>query len=233
LLGITLDATERRQAAEERARLHALELAAQAEALERERISRELHDRVAHSMGVVHQSLQLHEALKESNPKLAQEKMNLAQEITKEAMGLTRDLSSKLRTPEVGEEDLRSALSSLLEAIVPPDLECIFSVEGEETLVPPYLREQLFVILRESVRNAVSHSGGEQIRVELNIAPQRVLGTVEDNGRGFDPEGVRFGATGGLPSMRERAKLVSGNLSISSKPGSGTRVEVSIPLVGA
>src|SRR5215212_9898973 len=63
VLGVSLDVTQQKRAEEERDRLHSLEVTARAEAAERNRISRELHDRVAHSMGVAHQSLQLYEAL--------------------------------------------------------------------------------------------------------------------------------------------------------------------------
>ena len=68
VVGITLDVTEQRRSEEERDRLHSLEVYARAETAERERISRELHDRVAHSMGVAHQSLQLYEVLAEKGP---------------------------------------------------------------------------------------------------------------------------------------------------------------------
>ena len=68
MLGVSLDVTEKKQAEQEHERLHSLEVGAHAEAAERERISRELHDRVAHSMGVAHQSLQLYEALADKDP---------------------------------------------------------------------------------------------------------------------------------------------------------------------
>jgi signal transduction histidine kinase len=66
---------------------------ATAELEERERISRELHDRVAHSMGVAYQSLQLHEALLETDPSKAAEKLVLAKKTTKAALESTRHLS--------------------------------------------------------------------------------------------------------------------------------------------
>jgi PAS domain S-box-containing protein len=68
VVGVSIDITERKLAEQERKRLHTLEVGIHAEAAERERISRELHDRVAHSMGVAHQSLQLYEALEEKDP---------------------------------------------------------------------------------------------------------------------------------------------------------------------
>ena len=158
IIAVAQNVTERKRLQAERERLLVRERGARAAEEERKRISRELHDRVAHSMGVVHQSLQLYEALKESDPERARVKIDLAKETTLEAMSLTRNLSLELRGSEVREGGLSAALSGLLEDAVPPDLECDLSVEGDEALVPAHVREQLFAVLREGVRNAVSHS---------------------------------------------------------------------------
>ena len=222
-----VDATERKRAQEDRERLLARGWKARAEAAERKRISRELHDRVVHAMAVAHQSLELHEALKQRDPETAGAKMRLAKAMTKEAMILTRDLSSKLRSAEA-QEGLHVALSSLLEATVPPGTERTVSVEGDEAFVPPHVREQLFIILREGVRNAVSHSGAGRIDVRVRVSPEEVAGRVEDDGRGF-AEGVG-GAHGGMRSMEERAELVGGTFELSSGAGVGTSIEVRLPL---
>lgn len=197
---------------------------------ERRRISRELHDRVAHSMGVVHQSLELYRAFKDHDGEAAEAKIELARNLAKNALDSTRDLSMALRDSEV-EEGLGPALSKLLGTIIPPEVRYAVSVEGDESLVPPRARDQLFLILREAVRNAALHSGARQIAVELDVSSQRALGRVEDDGRGLDPEAAGNGATGGLRSMRERASLLGGTLAL--KPGAGdhgTRVEVVVPL---
>jgi PAS domain S-box-containing protein len=83
MVGSAMDITGRRRAEEERERLRVREATMRAEAAERERISRELHDRVAHSMGVVYQSLQLHRALAERDPERARQKLEVAEETRK------------------------------------------------------------------------------------------------------------------------------------------------------
>lgn len=226
-LSILRDVTERKRREEERMRLLAQRWKARAQTQERKRISRELHDRVAHAMAVAHQSLELHEALKQSDPEMAGAKMSLAKEAIKDAIALTRDLSSRLRNEEV-RGGLTATLSDLLEATVPPGVERGLSVEGDEALVPPHVREQLFVILREGVRNAVSHSGAGRVDVGVRVSAGKVAGCVEDDGRGFAEEDVSSG--GGMCSMRERAELLGGTLELSSKPGAGTSVRSIIPL---
>jgi signal transduction histidine kinase len=213
--------------AEERARAH-----------ERRIIGRELHDRVAHTMGLVHQSLQLYEAYREHDPETAQQKLELANRKAAEAMKDTRDLSQALRASEgAGEEELEleEALSELLENIVPPEMEGRLSVSGEEGAVSAEVREQLFLVLREAVRNTVSHAGAGRLSVEVRTDSERIVGVVEDDGRGFDdqrPRGERSEA-GGLAYMSERASLLGGTCSIESAPGRGTRVETSFPLDAA
>src|ERR687898_3236629 len=90
------DITRRREAEEERLRLHALEASARSEASERQRIGRELHDRVAHTMGVAHQSLELYTVYAKSDPTRAAEKLKLAADTIQTALDQTRDLSAQL-----------------------------------------------------------------------------------------------------------------------------------------
>ena len=223
------DITERKRAAEERDRLLAREWVAGAEAAERERISRELHDRVAHYMGVAHQSLELHGVLAEKDAARAAEKLELAKQMTKASLEATRNLSAELRKRDA-EDDLAEEVRHLLEVAVPPGVRAEFAVEGDEAHVPGHVRGQIFLLLREAVRNAVAHSGCGSISVGLDIKPEKIVGSVEDDGRGFDAS-VRNGGLG-LRSMRERAALLDGDLKLEGGPGRGTRVEVSVPLAG-
>ena len=133
----------------------------------------------------------------------------------------------ELRQPEV-RQGLRAALSNLLRDIVPPAVDSRVLVKGDEDPVPPSLRNQLFVILREAVRNAVTHSGCANIVVGLSISPERVVGYVEDDGRGFDASESRWG--GGIKSMHERTALAGAKLEIFPNPNGGTKVMVSVPL---
>jgi PAS domain S-box-containing protein len=222
------DVTERKRAEAERDRLLAQEWVARAEVAERERISRELHDRVAHSMAVVHQSLQLYEVLAAGDPSRAAPKLETAKEMARTALDSTRDLSAELRRSDA-EEDLEQALHALLEVSVPPNVRTQLSVEGDESLVPGRARGQLFLILREAVRNAVSHSGCRRVTVALRFDGSEAVGSVQDDGRGFEPDDGDLSGVG-LSSMRERAQLLGGALSVRPVPGEGTRVEVSMPL---
>ena len=198
---------------------------------ERRRIGRELHDRVAHTMVVVHQSLQLYEAYKERNPEIAAEKMELAKQMTKEAMTKTRDLSRAL-TADESEQELKATLSGLLQEIIPPGMDSELSMVGEEALVSNGVREQLFLVLREALRNSVSHSGASKVSVSIVADQKKIVGVVEDNGQGFDQKTSASAEIGGLAYMADRASLLGGGCSVDSSPGEGTRVRASFPLDG-
>ena len=201
-----------------------------ARAHERRRIGRELHDRLAHTMALVHQSLQLHEAYEERGyPQKAAQKLELAKRMAEEAIGQTRDLSRALRSDEAA-QGLEAALSELLSGLVPPGMARELSVEGDgEEEASAEVREQLFLVLREAVRNAVTHSGASKVSVEVRTDKERIVGVVEDDGRGFERRPPERAEAGGLAYMAERASLLGGSCSIESAPGEGTRVETSFP----
>jgi signal transduction histidine kinase len=148
-------------------------------------------------MVVVHQSLELHEALEEQDPKKAAEKLDLARRMVAEAIEQTRDLSRTLTSTEAA-GGLEATLSELLSEFVPPGMTHELSIAGEEGAVAAEVREQLFLVLREAVRNAVFHSGTGRVSVAVEVEGERVVGVVEDEGRGFEPATVKGGGSGGL-----------------------------------
>ncbi|HWI46569.1 MAG TPA: PAS domain S-box protein [Rubrobacter sp.] len=228
---ISRDLTERRALEQERERARTRELTALAEAAERERISRELHDRVAHHMGVAHQSLELYAALRDTAPARAAERLDLARETTMVALDQTRALSAELK--RLQDEELKGGLEAafraLSETVVPEDIRLDVSFSGEESAIPGPVETQVYLAMREAIRNAVRHSGCSHIRVTLAVRDGEVLGLVEDDGEGFDPEAVQEATPSwgvGLRSMRERAEMLGGSVRVDSEPGAGTKVEM-------
>jgi len=199
------------------------------QAEERRRFSRELHDRLAHQMTVVTQSLDLYKSLAERDPRRAEERMDLAQETAHTALELMREFSHELRETETF-NGLRIALENLMRISVSSDVEAEVLFEGEEEHLPDYVRDQLYMILREGVRNAVAHSGADSVTVEVKISPREVVALVWDRGLGFETsEAVTEGM--GLKSMRERAELLNGSFEITSESDRGAVVRVRLPLV--
>lgn len=236
-LKIGQDVAERRELEREREQLRARELTARVEAAQWEHISRELHDRVAHSMAVAYQSLELYAPLAKVAPARAQEKLELAKKTTKRALDQIRSLAAELRRLR-GEElkyGLPAAFEELVETLVPDGVSADLSFSGTEgSEIPEPIALQVYLAMREAVRNAVKHSGCARLGIRLEVGEDEVLGAVEDDGKGFDPEEVGKASPSwgvGLRSMRERIEMLGGSLLVASEPG-GTRVEMRVPLDG-
>ena len=106
------------------------------------------------------------------------------------------------------------------------------NVVGAERRLPRDLEGTLFRIIQEALTNARKHSGADAVDVTIMVGPQRLVASVRDNGHGFDVADAQIRAEKtkrlGLISMRERAGLENGVLDITSVPGHGTQVRVSI-----
>jgi signal transduction histidine kinase len=196
---------------------------------ERRRYSRELHDRLAHRMTVVNQSLELYRAFRDSDAGRAEGRLDLAQESARESLDLMREFAKELRLSETS-DGLRIALENLMRISVPDSVDYEVRVDGEEKHIPDYVRDQLYMVLREGVRNAVAHSGSDRIEVEVWITPREVKARVRDRGTGLKPED-RTTEGLGLSSMRERISLLSGTFELVPEPGGGARAEVRLPLM--
>jgi len=205
---------------------------------ERERMARELHDRAAHAVGVGLQNLQLYDVYRPSEPDRAREKFEAAEAALREALQTIRQLSAELRE-SVGSQGLEQALLRYLRANVPREVEVDFSVVGDTSSLTREVSEEVYLVLREAVRNALVHGQATVVRVDLELTDSELRAAVADNGRGFDVtdilklldhSGSPSPASIGMTSMRERMELLGGTLTVSSAFGSGTTVEARLPL---
>ena len=202
----------------------------QAQVEERRRISRELHDHIGHGVAIAQRDLELFEIHRESDPERAFNRILNARRGLTDTMEAVRQAISDLRLVEPL-ESLEKALKLFLEASADPELVRHVEVNGDETWAPPETVEEIFLIIRESLRNTLAHADARQVLVRIDISPDELRATVVDDGRGFDPAVGRRGGTG-LLSMRERAALLGGTLGLTSMPGRGTHVDLRVPLTG-
>jgi signal transduction histidine kinase len=130
-------------------------------------------------------------------------------------------------SPATIEEDL----SRFMENLPSGKVRCEISVTGHRRELKPEVQEQIKSIGREALANALRHSGATCIEAEIEYSARRFRFVVRDNGCGIDPEVARPGQNTrwGLLGMRERAESIGAKLTIWSKPGAGTEVEVSVP----
>ena len=143
-------------------------------------------------MGVVYQSLQVYKALSENAPERAREKLAVAEDTARIALDQTRNLAIELRrsVSEETENGVATALRTLIETSVPDGVDAELSFFGDESLLPHDVGAQVYLIMREAIRNALRHSGCEELQASLEVHPGDLVGTVSDDGEGFDPDAI-------------------------------------------
>jgi signal transduction histidine kinase len=213
-------------------RLHAQELseraAEQAVTAERLRIARELHDMVAHSIGVVAIQAGAAKRVIETQPEGARRALGVIEETSRETLaGLRRMLgalhAAESAPPPAGLVDVDRLVANIRAAGVRVDVEW----RGERRPLPPEVDLAAFRVIQESVTNVVKHAGTQQCRVSVAFAPDDISVTVVDSG----PGGGTGGGTGyGVAGMRDRVELLHGDFAAGPRPEGGFRVTARLPL---
>jgi signal transduction histidine kinase/ligand-binding sensor domain-containing protein len=202
---------------------------------ERTRIARELHDTLLQSFqGVL---LRFQAATNLLLPGEAKQSFEGAIEQAAQAVTEGRDAVQGLRSSTVQTNDLARAISTLGEELARSESSLNSAVlnvevEGASRDLHPILRDEVYRIAGEAVRNAFKHAQAKRIEVELRYDDRQLRLRVRDDGKGIDPKLLsEDGRAGhyGLRGMRERAKLLGGKLAVWSELDSGTEVELSIP----
>ncbi len=200
---------------------------------ERARLAREIHDTLA--QGFVGISAQLGAlAMKlDGDPEVARQHLKLAQKMARHSLTEARRSVMDLRTSELEERDLPTALQILArEWVAGSPISVEIEVGDVNARLPGNLEQNLLRIAQEAVMNAVKHAKAHMIWVGLAIEGRFLHLHIKDDGQGFDISGS-YSATGGhfgVLGMRERAERLGGQFSLASQPGSGTQVEVTVPI---
>ncbi|HKN25176.1 MAG TPA: two-component regulator propeller domain-containing protein [Candidatus Acidoferrum sp.] len=210
---------------------------------ERTRIARDLHDTLLQSFHGVMLHFQtginqLPEHPSEARTAEARETLEKAMHQAKHAIVEGREAIQGLRSSVVETNDLALAMRTLGEELAPSANSVAFQVhvEGTSRDLHPILRDEVYRITGEGIRNAFRHAAAKQIEVEIHYDDRRLRVRVRDDGKGIDPKLLSDdGRQGhfGLRGMRERAKLMGGKLTVWSELDAGTEVELSIPAARA
>jgi len=215
-----------------------VELRLEARVSERTRIARELHDTLLQSFQGVLLRFQAATIVLPDRPTEAKQELEHAIDEAAHAITEGRDAVQNLRSASGAADDLAVATGSLgkeLTAISPErtttPAAIDVSVEGTARNLLPLVRDEVYRIAGEAVRNAFRHANARRIEVEIRYDERRLRVRVRDDGRGIQPavlEGDRPGHFG-LPGMRERAEVIGGRLTVWSEGGLGTEIELTIP----
>jgi ligand-binding sensor domain-containing protein/signal transduction histidine kinase len=219
---------------------HQFEMTLEARVGERTRIARELHDTLLQGAHGVLLRFQIVSQLLPDRPLEAKEQLDNAIEQTAEFITEARDEVQGLRDSTIETNDLAMAISTLGEELAihsaNPRPAFRVAVEGESRNLHPILRDEIYKITAEALRNAFRHSKAGRVEVEVRYDSDQFRLRVRDDGKGIDP-GIlsSHGSEGhyGLPGMRERAKLIGSKLTVWSEVDAGTELELCIPASAA
>ncbi|MFE2285203.1 sensor histidine kinase [Streptomyces sp. NPDC059443] len=196
----------------------------------RNSMAREIHDRIGSASSLALRQLELYELSDRSDdisPERSERLEALKQSIL-ETMHATREIVTDLRTRVEATQSLHVSLSAFVTAMALDQPRVEIRVDDPQDLLPPDLVEDLYLMLREGLRNAFTHADATRIDIEVRVDADSVEASVRDDGKGIAAAAHRHG--NGLASLTERTRLLGGRLIIESSPGRGTAIELSIPL---
>jgi signal transduction histidine kinase len=197
----------------------------EAQEQERARIGRELHDDITQRLALL--SLKMEEV--NENPSKMQSHLAKLQA---EMMQISTDvqaLSHELHSTKLQYLGLVAATKSWCQELGDRHKVRVDFSSNLSSNLPFEVGRSLFRVLQEATSNAVKHSGADSVGVRLWDDDGEIHLLVHDSGKGFDLNVALQGEGLGLTSMRERVRLLNGNITIESKPGTGTTIHVRVP----
>jgi signal transduction histidine kinase len=224
LVGHVLDITERKEAEEAISTMTRKLIEAQEQ--ERARIGRELHDDINQRLAML--ALEL-EQLRDNPAEVG----GCLQELRKQTIELSNDvqaLSHELHSSKLEYLGAVAGIKSWCREFGDRQRMEIEFKSNVASVLPVEVGVCLFRVLQEALHNAVKYCGTKRVEVQLAEHSNEIHLVVRDSGRGFDIEAATQGRGLGLTSMQERVRLVSGTISIESKPMGGTSIHVRVPV---
>ena len=216
---------------------HAFDMTLEARVAERTRIARELHDTLLQSFHGLLLRFQTVSYLLAERPAEAKEKLESAIGLAAKAITEGRDAVQGLRASTVERNDLAEGIRTLADelaaeasAATPPALSV--AVEGQTRDLRPIVRDEIYRIAAEALRNTFRHAQATRVEVEIHYDKHEFWLRVRDDGRGIDSAVLAsHGVEGhfGLRGMPERAALIGGKLAVWSEVGGGTEIELRVP----
>ena len=197
---------------------------------ERSRLSREIHDGVAQSLGIVHWKVELlRQRITAGKMSQALAEVTEVKALVEEAQQEVKEAVDELRASRAGEQGFVPTLAQYATEFTQTyGIRCELHVADGQVNLPLSAELELLRIAREALANVRSHAAASMVEVTFESNQDGIEMTIRDNGRGFD---IQAGFQGyGLAVMEERARSLGGELSITTSRGGGTEVKVRLPV---
>jgi signal transduction histidine kinase len=188
--------------------------------LERNRIARDIHDTLGHSLTSLDVQIELAQRLQATEPDRAQQSIDLAKKLSSQALDNVRQA---LGTMKRSNFDLTEAILALAEQNQPFQIH----VDVKFPILSLQSSYQLYCIVQESLTNIQKHAQADRVTITGSIISNGTILEICDNGKGFNLDRPHAGF--GLRNMKERVQCLGGNFNLDSEVGQGTRVKIFVP----
>ncbi|HAF62259.1 MAG TPA: hypothetical protein DCK95_08035 [Anaerolineaceae bacterium] len=215
-----------------RLRKYALSTEQLAQTRERNRLARELHDTLAHTLSSVAVQLEAVKVLFETNPVEAKKVLDKSLENTRNGLNETRRALKDLRTSEVENFGLSQSLRNLLvSGAERSGFDYDENLTDNLNLLPAEISHFIYRTIQEAVENTVKHAHAKHVDLDVNVVDDIFYLRYKDDGLGFSLDELDDAKHYGLQGMRERIELLGGNYDIQSAPGQGTTITIKTELI--
>ncbi|MEV5008622.1 GAF domain-containing sensor histidine kinase [Streptomyces sp. NPDC055692] len=197
---------------------------------ERSRLAHELHDAVSQKLFSLRLTAQAATALVDRDPARAKGELQQVAVLAAEAVDELRAAVVELRPAALDEDGLVATLRTQIQVLDRAhSARVTFTTRGIRAL-PAAQEEAMLRVAQEALHNALRHARADHVDVTLDRRGGGAVLRITDDGTGFDPNAVRrAGRHLGLVSMRDRASVAGGRLTVESEPGKGTAIEMEVP----
>lgn len=201
---------------------------------ERQRLARNLHDSVSQSLYALVISADVSEKLLRIKDfsGLRQQLRDLGK-VALQGLKEMRLMLYEFRPASLDIGGLVKALELRLSTVESrAGIHATFSADGEYDL-PPQMEQEVYQITIESLNNSLKHAEASEVSIDIHKGTEKIFLEIKDNGLGFDPSTSQTSGGMGMNSMRERARILGGKLTVLSVPGKGTKIQLEAPLTRA
>jgi two-component system, NarL family, sensor histidine kinase DegS len=210
--------------------LASVEMLVNAQETERQRLSRQMHDGPAQALSNFILQTEIAMRLMDVDAGQARDELNSLKASAMGTFQKVRNFIFELRPMMLDDLGLAPTVRRYADAFKEQaGLDINVTITGHERRLEPYLEVMLFRAIQELLGNAARHSQATLVKVVLDLGEDRIRVSVDDNGRGFDPDSIQQSNSLGLKLIRERTEMLGGSFEVDSAVGKGARILFAVP----
>ena len=215
----------------EKSALASVEMLVNAQEAERQRLSRQMHDGPAQALSNFILQTEIAMRLLDQDAEQARTELSSLKAAAMSTFQKVRNFISELRPMMLDDLGLAPTIRRYVDTYKEQSsIEASAIITGNERRLEPYIEVLIFRSMQELLGNAVRHSQGNIVKILVDLEDSSVKLTVEDNGKGFDPEMINQKSSLGLKLIKERVELLGGSFDIDSSLGKGSRIFLTVPV---